>query len=80
MDRDSNGDLHLKAINKTYFNIQETDLPIGTDIEPVYVEWDLADDNNVIVVPAMVTSAVSNTKAELDSSIDEVVKNYKGSA
>lgn len=72
MDRDSNGDLHLKAINKTYFNLDDPNLPSS-------VQWDMADDSDNVVIPELVTMTDLGDKSDLINMVNKAIRDYEKS-
>lgn len=60
----------MKAINKTYSNIDDPDLPST-------VMWDMADDDGVVVVPELITVCALGDKSELTNLVNKVVRDYE---
>ena len=63
----------MKPINKTYYNL-------NSETEASYCEWDMANADDEIVIPALVTTGVMNgSKSQLDSAIYRVIDKYEES-
>lgn len=61
----------MKPINQQYHNLDST-------IEASYVDWDMADEDDNIVVSALSTSGDMNTTEEqLNEMINRVIEEYQ---
>ena len=62
----------MKAINKTYFNLDDPELPPS-------VQWDMADDLDNIVIPELVTHVDEGDKTELTALVNKAIRDYEKS-
>lgn len=60
----------MKAINKTYFNLDDPNLPSSA-------QWDMADDFDNVVVPELVTTTDLGDKPELTNLINKAIRDYE---
>lgn len=62
----------MKAINKTYFNLDDSTLPSS-------VKWDMADEDDNIVIPELVTTTDLGDKSDLINMVNKAVRDYEKS-
>ena len=62
----------MKAINKTYFNLDDPNMPST-------VQWDMADEDDNIVIPELVTMTDIGDKSDLINMVNKAVRDYEKS-
>lgn len=62
----------MKAINKTYFNLDDPNLPSS-------VQWDMADDSDNVVIPELVTMTDLGDKSDLINMVNKAIRDYEKS-
>lgn len=62
----------MKAINKTYYNLDDPDMPKS-------VMWDMADEDDNIVIPELVTMTDIGDKSDLINMVNKAVRDYEKS-
>ena len=62
----------MKAINKTYFNLDDPNMPST-------VQWDMADDFDNVVIPELVTMTDLGDKSDLINMVNKAVRDYEKS-
>lgn len=60
----------MKAINKTYFNLDDPDLPST-------VQWDMADEDDNVVIPELVTHTDLGDKSDLTNLVNKAIRDYE---
>ena len=62
----------MKAINKTYFNLDDPNMPST-------VQWDMADEDDNIVIPELVTMTDIGDKSDLINMVNKAIRDYEKS-